>query len=252
MTVLTFTGLGAWTPLALGNTLIAWYRADLGVYKDAGATLAANGDTVQQWNDQSGNGYTLSQGSAGNRPTYQTAGFNSNKTVLFSASGSTFMATSGSSVNLSGSTGSAFFVGQMLTGTNNFGRAISYVGASGGNDYNATSSAAWILRDGTNNGFATYRNSSEIAIQAISLATNYRLGMIFDGANATPYVNSVAGTPSANADAFTGPGTLTIGEDQGSGSRWSGAISEIVITNSALSTADRLNLDTWFKSQWGL
>ncbi|HMW26649.1 MAG TPA: hypothetical protein PKC51_08420, partial [Ferruginibacter sp.] len=38
---------------APGNIL--WLKADAGAYSDAGITPAVNGQTVQQWNDQSGN-----------------------------------------------------------------------------------------------------------------------------------------------------------------------------------------------------
>jgi hypothetical protein len=61
-----------------------WYRADAGVYHDAGTTLAIDGQTVQQWNDQSGNGNNLSQASAGSRPQFLVAGYNSKPTVQFS------------------------------------------------------------------------------------------------------------------------------------------------------------------------
>jgi hypothetical protein len=58
-------------PSSVGG-LYAWYKADAGVYTDAGTTLATNGQTVQQWNDQSGNGHHLSQSTSGKRPTYNT------------------------------------------------------------------------------------------------------------------------------------------------------------------------------------
>src|SRR5580692_2641587 len=54
-----------------------WLKADAGVYSDAGTTLATNGQTVQQWNDQSGNGRHATQATSGNRPTYNTGKFNS-------------------------------------------------------------------------------------------------------------------------------------------------------------------------------
>lgn len=62
-----------WTPALLGSTLKAWYKADAGVYNDAGVTRAANGDLVQQWNDQSGGGFNATQPTAGNRLTLSNA-----------------------------------------------------------------------------------------------------------------------------------------------------------------------------------
>jgi hypothetical protein len=50
-------------------------------------TLASVNDTVQQWNDQSGNGNNASQATAGNRPTFKGAATG----LLFSAAGSNAM-----------------------------------------------------------------------------------------------------------------------------------------------------------------
>jgi hypothetical protein len=49
--------------------LWAAYTAGIGTYKDAGVTPAANGETVQQWNDRSGNGRNLAQATGTRRPT---------------------------------------------------------------------------------------------------------------------------------------------------------------------------------------
>lgn len=51
-------------------SLQEWYSADVGVYSDAGTTPATDGGTVRQWNDRSGNGHHLSQGTSGDRPVY--------------------------------------------------------------------------------------------------------------------------------------------------------------------------------------
>lgn len=61
---------------AIISGLQLWLKAGTGAYHDAGSTLATNGQTVQQWNDQSGNGRNASQGTPGNRPTYQTGVYN--------------------------------------------------------------------------------------------------------------------------------------------------------------------------------
>lgn len=51
--------------------LAFWYRADSDVYKDAGLTLVSDGDTAQQWRDQSGNNRHLNQATAAKRPLYR-------------------------------------------------------------------------------------------------------------------------------------------------------------------------------------
>ena len=60
----------------LGLSPSIWLKADAGVYSDAGTTPAVDTDTVRQWNDQSGNGRNVSQGTSAKRPTYVAAGKN--------------------------------------------------------------------------------------------------------------------------------------------------------------------------------
>ena len=48
------------------------WDASQGVYKDAGVTLAGIGDSIQQWNDQSGNGYHATQITSGDQPVLQS------------------------------------------------------------------------------------------------------------------------------------------------------------------------------------
>lgn len=70
---------GPTTPRTIfGASLKQWLKADSGVYSDAGVTLATDGGTIAQWNDQSGNGVHLTQGTAGNKPLYRASGFHTN------------------------------------------------------------------------------------------------------------------------------------------------------------------------------
>jgi hypothetical protein len=63
---------------------ILWLKADAGVYTDAGVTVASNGQTVQQWNDQSGNNNHVAQMNLSQKPIYSTNMFNGKPTLLFS------------------------------------------------------------------------------------------------------------------------------------------------------------------------
>lgn len=64
------------------TSLKLWLDASQGATTD-GTTAATDGQTVQQWNDSSGNGYNATQGTAGSRPTYKTNIFNSNPVLRF-------------------------------------------------------------------------------------------------------------------------------------------------------------------------
>lgn len=237
----------SFSPLDLPG-LLAWYSADSGVYNDAGVTLATNTQTVQQWNDRSGNGYHLKQATSGNRPQYLSAGFNSKQTVQFTAATPTGMATTTDAV-VTGSSNltSGFFVGQMLTSTEGFGRAVSF--ATSGLGDTSSGSRIWVIRAGVANAIEAYR-SGDIGPQNISLATNLRFGVVFDGVNGTTYLNNANPQATANADTFVSPGTISVGRDGGTG--WDGPISEIVITTSALNSGHRTLLDNYFRTKWGL
>ncbi|WP_041948411.1 Ig-like domain-containing protein [Turneriella parva] len=76
----------AWTPRMLPISMDSvrwWLDASQGAYSDAGATLASNGQTVQQWNDQSGGARHGSSATAGNRPTYVTGAINGRPVLRF-------------------------------------------------------------------------------------------------------------------------------------------------------------------------
>jgi hypothetical protein len=82
------------TPASLPG-LIGWYKADAGVFSDAGITPATNGGTIQQWNDQSGHGNNLLQATSASRPTYTTGALNSlpvidNPSAMFMQTNSSF------------------------------------------------------------------------------------------------------------------------------------------------------------------
>jgi len=132
-----------WTPAFLPN-LAGWWKADAGVYKDAGVTLANQGDTVQQWNDQSGNGRNLSQATAGSRPTLSSsAGY---PTVQFTNTGTDWMAT-GSAINFGfvDKVSTFAFASHTASGDSN-ARLVSYLGTGDGGDYTTLTSGALLAR----------------------------------------------------------------------------------------------------------
>ena len=57
-----------YTTTAVSAGPLLWLKADAGVYTDAGITPATNGQAIQQWNDQSGNGYNVSQTTVARKP----------------------------------------------------------------------------------------------------------------------------------------------------------------------------------------
>lgn len=70
------------TPDDAALSLKWWLKADAEVYKDAGVTLAVDGDLVQQWSDQSISSIDVSNTSG--KPTYKTGQVNGKPAVQFS------------------------------------------------------------------------------------------------------------------------------------------------------------------------
>lgn len=77
-------GAMAQTIPSSGNVL--WLKADAGVYNNAGTTLSTNGQTVQQWSDQSGSNNHASQATSSLKPTFVTNVLNGNPVVRFGSS----------------------------------------------------------------------------------------------------------------------------------------------------------------------
>lgn len=87
-----FGAAAAFSPSDLAG-LKAWYDAS-----DA-ATITSSGGAVSQWNDKSGNGLHLSQGTAANRPTTGSATRNSLNVLSFDGSDDNLVASTASDWN---------------------------------------------------------------------------------------------------------------------------------------------------------
>ena len=72
----------------LGSNLIAWFRADLGLWQDSGLTTQAvnDGDPVGGWVDQSGNGNNVLQSTSADRATLKLSILNGHPVVRFNGS----------------------------------------------------------------------------------------------------------------------------------------------------------------------
>jgi len=92
------------------------------------------------------------------------------------------------------------------------------------------------------------------ATTAAGLATPFRGGYVNDGTQGTSYLNNVAGTSTANANASITAGRIAIGSSISNnlttGTRFNGNASEIIIYNQALSSADKTSLDAYLAARW--
>lgn len=234
----------AWTPASLGAALVAYWDADVGV--------SLSGSSVLTWTDQSSNAYILGLNTAFSEPaptspTFGAASFGGKAGLTFAQASGNYLATTLGAVSAIGTTHSWFVAASMNSATIGFGRIISCAKNSFA-DYSNANSIAAILRDTTNNALAFYSNGTKGTAYSVSLATRSRFGVVFDGVNGTPYLNNAAQTASAATPNLNAAGNISIGNASNASSAFfDGVIRRIVVTNSAVSSTDRSNIDTWLQ-----
>jgi hypothetical protein len=242
----------AWTPASLGSALIAWYKADAGVYKDAGTTLAANNETVQQWNDQSGNGYHLKQASSFLRGTYKTAILNSLPVIDFDGSGAgNWLQTTSQPVTLGVATVSVFMVRQITSANGVSSCRVAGISTPGSSDLGNDTFIAEYCPGTAITTPTTYNNGNK-SNGSVSSGTWNQLGTIFDGSNNIMYIANTAQSGVADTHTFAASVDIEVFADGGGNSNPSGQLAELIFTNTAMSLSDRNSLATYFTSRWGI
>lgn len=83
--LLLSVNLFAQTPGGVSANLRWWLKANAGTFTDNGTTVATDGQSVQQWNDQSTIVNHARQTASGNKPVYRTGVINGNPVLRFSS-----------------------------------------------------------------------------------------------------------------------------------------------------------------------
>jgi hypothetical protein len=235
-----------WSPSMLPS-LFAWYKADAGLYSNAGTTPVTNGGAVQQWNDQSGGGRHLTQATAGKRPIWTTGNI-----LTFTAANDHWMMTA-TGVPLGASTLSVFVAARMNVGaTPNFGRLFNY-GSPSGFDY-ATGSFA-VAKESSNPEIAMYGAAGSAQLGGITDGATFFAGFVNNGTTVSVYKNNVFIMNPCTGGALTTGGAFGVSVPLSNaapdvGSRWDGRICEIILTTAAVSTADRNEIQAYLAARW--
>lgn len=226
----------AFSPVDIAG-LKLWLKADTGVYKDAGITLAVEGESAQQWNDQSGNANNVTQATAAARPIYKINIINGQPAVRFDGSDDR-MAASFALVQPT----TVFIVGKKAN-TTQHGYFVDGITATGLilSDNNAVpvSSSVWRLYAGS--GVET----------AITIDTSFHVfGGIANGASSLISVDGA--TTSGNAGASNANG-ITLGSIGSQDAAFlNGDLAEVVIYDSALSDANRNKVESYLGTKYGI
>lgn len=241
-------------PRRIAN-LLQWYDAsDRATLFDAttGGSAVADDGTVARWEDKSGNGYHLTQGTAGNRPALRGAIRNGRSVLEYDGANSNLVSGSITNGLTTLSVFAVFFaetLGQNILGfiwANNTG-----LGTGATRQFRIQAGPTMSVTYGT--------NDSRIVAASLSLSAWTRYHSFWTGGTnrATDFSFLVNGTSFApeTAGAITTEPTVTpttaVGNSPIGNRAWDGYIAEVLVYTRNLSTSERTAVDNWLARKWG-
>jgi hypothetical protein len=222
-------------PLPTGAAL--WYKADAGVYKDAGVTPCSDGDTVRQWNDQSGNGHHAGLTSFTTNPIYRAS--------------PTPTASLGLPLVDFSNDAAGMYTGLTLTSYPYTILAV-FSGPTTGFHRAVDGSKANVLMGPYSGVIANYASGwvSQISGPTVVVNTLYRAASTQENATSKFYVNGTDYTQNGTFSATFG--TVNLGAAGNAAQGLSGYFAELVVYNRVLTGAELTQANTylgrWFSS----
>jgi hypothetical protein len=240
--------------------LSLWLKADAGVLDDGGAA-AINNDSVGTWQDQSGNGFHVSQDTSGYYPVYKTGIVNGQPVIRFTSTSDTVLSHLSRPSPLTALDAADFTIFVVFANTNDEenGTLISTKDSADG-----TENRVAMLADSRSankvNTLIKASGTAYIATNDSDQGTSFRLSAAkLDGATLTAYHN---GTAQADTETISGTWTnefFRIGAqyyNSLAGNVYSvplsGDIAEIIIYDSALSDPDRQSVESYLNSKYNI
>jgi len=226
---------GGFTPPDIAGNVL-WLRADNGY------TLDGSGN-VSQWNDFSGSGNNVSQGTAGKRPAYQATGGPNGTPALAFVAGSSQSLDGSTSVVASKTNLTIFIVEQQTStgGNNNFyslGNSIGLASQGGGSP--KWDLAAIGVLDQTDSSAAS-NTSWNVLTCAVGAGPVWQLRV--NGVNHV--LSSNTATPNNLAAA------QHVGWNSGSGFL-TGSIAEVIVYNGVLTLAQMQQVEAYLGGRYGI
>lgn len=223
-----------WTPAELTTT--AWFDAD-----DA-ATITHSGGSVSQWDDKSGNGFDLAQGSASLQPETGTVTIGGLNALRFDQDSMANLAFA-----LTGTTVAAFAVMELDAASDNFGRVIG--AANDAADWNDTEGFT-LARNGTNESMVLYRAQNATSGAAVTYSTPFLAAGIFDGSTKSLFIDGANGASNASSGSFNST-ELRLGSGvSASSDNLEGKIAEVVLVTDVTETTRQL-VEGYLAHKWG-
>lgn len=212
---------------------------------DDSDTITLNGSTVSQWNDKSGNDYNVSQGTASNQPTYQSAVLNSKSVVRFDGTNDRLFNTTAQPV--SGSNNRTIFIVFSCNSASPTDYSLYFGPSNGG--YGEVMGISQEIAVRVNQGNRVFDQSNSDGSHAF--VTFIQNGTNISNFDAWKNGTALSATSTLSRELNTGTG-LYLGSHGDNSSFLDGDIAEIIVYNSALSTSDRESVESYLSTKWGI
>lgn len=241
-------------PAGVGNSATneLWLIAEGNVFTDAGVTVGANGSSIEQWSDISGNNNHASQTNATFKPILSTNKANGHSSLVFDGSNSRILAS-----GLTTNNQVTVFAVVMFNNLTNNNDGIIQAGPSG-TAFSATTTnksiGMWI-NTGTGRiwGRGVQSNNTMRSLPQNSILTTgqfYVLALDFDGTDITQYVDGTA------VGSISYDGTIKSWTDFGigrqSGESLDGEITEVIAHKVSLNNVERILTENYLAASYGI
>jgi Concanavalin A-like lectin/glucanases superfamily len=229
-------GSGAFRLSIQASAAIPAAGLHLWLRSDAGVTLS--GSQISRWVDQSGNGRNAAMSTAPRQPTYVAGALNGKPMVRFFGQQSM-----GLEITASPTTFTVFVMGRNSRTDNSF----SMILGPGGNSPN--NQLRW--ENGSQALFVGTGNNMPIITSSIGDTRAYHaLSARYDGATMTVYRDGNA--TSSHAFSTSGPWILASVGSYYSSNFMVGDLGEVIIYNRVLTESERLSVNGYLRSKYGL
>ena len=223
---------------------------DLQLWLDASdvtgtGTNPADGSVVTTWVNRSG---AAGNGTKDGNPTFSATGLNGRPAIYFNGTSTGY----NGAITNSGNVITVFSVATLNSGTKQYGRIVSLANDTA-NDYLNPLYCVPFHRDpDTPQQIVAWRAGRKSEKPIPNYDTAFYATSIFDNTNNTMYVNGVAAASVASSGQF-GITKYGIGKQVNRlEDYWKGYISEVLIYNSALSSANQLTVERYLREKWGI
>lgn len=247
------TGPGGATFDPLTLSPLVWYKADAGLLDASDVAITVDATAIKTWQDQSGNGRHLTQGTAGSRPLAKLNIQNGLPVVRMDGTDDNLLQAAGANFITSNSI-NVFIVAIRRAAKNNAG-AMSLYAAADADDFQGNARCIIGFEGASSTQHACYRNGQEAVIASHpGNDVPFLLTARFDNSNNNLRRDSTDATAVADTKGAFACSRVLIG------ARWiASALAqfnqydycEALVFNSDLASGDRTSVQTYLKNKWG-